>query len=105
MALMERGKVLAGKLVLSGPLELPDGTEVVVHIEPLPPGQKPGTRAACHSRSETEARAGEAVPEEPRSLADLECFGMWADREEMEDSAAWVRRQREQWHLRAAPRD
>jgi hypothetical protein len=27
-------------------------------------------------------------------------IGMWADREDMKDSATWVRRQREQWSER-----
>jgi hypothetical protein len=35
-------------------------------------------------------------------FAALPFFGMWADREEITDSAAWVRREREQWHQRAA---
>jgi hypothetical protein len=30
-----------------------------------------------------------------RPLADLEFCGMWADREDMKDSAAWVRKIRE----------
>ena len=27
-------------------------------------------------------------------------IGMWADREDMQDSVAWVRREREQWNKR-----
>lgn len=30
-------------------------------------------------------------------LAEDPAIGMWADREDMKDSVAWVRRQREQW--------
>jgi len=33
-------------------------------------------------------------------LAEDPAIGMWKDREDMKDSAAWVRRQREQWSER-----
>jgi hypothetical protein len=38
-------------------------------------------------------------------FASLPFFGMWADREEMQDGAAWVRQEREQWQQRAARQD
>jgi hypothetical protein len=35
-----------------------------------------------------------------REFAQLPCFGMWADHEALQDSDAWVRKEREQWHKR-----
>jgi hypothetical protein len=34
-------------------------------------------------------------------FAQLPCFGMWADHEALQESDAWVRKEREQWHRRA----
>ncbi|MBI2843112.1 MAG: DUF2281 domain-containing protein [Armatimonadetes bacterium] len=36
------------------------------------------------------------------SIRSLPFFGMWADREDMTDSAAWVRKERERWDERLA---
>lgn len=77
MSVVVRGTVRSRALDLSDPLPLPEGTEVIVTIEPLP-------------------------SKEPQALSDedfltLPFFGMWADREEMEDSVAWVRKMREAW--------
>jgi hypothetical protein len=80
------GKVRNGTLVLDEPVTLPDGTEVRVRIEPV--GQQPAS--------------GALTPEE---LTRLPFFGMWADREEMADSVAWVRRMRDQWQQRGARQD
>jgi hypothetical protein len=38
-------------------------------------------------------------------LAEDPAIGMWKDREDMKDSAAWVRRQREQWSKRLIPEE
>ena len=53
------------------------------------------------------ARAGEilqqrqqAEPPPDEEFEQLPFFGMHADREDMEDSVAWVRRERERWHER-----
>lgn len=35
MALIEYGKVQDGSILLSKPLPLPEGTEVVIHVEPI----------------------------------------------------------------------
>jgi len=35
-----------------------------------------------------------------KPLTEYEVYGMWADREEMKDSAEWVRKQREAWKVR-----
>jgi hypothetical protein len=73
-----RGKVEKGFLVLDSPLALPDGTEVRVRVEPVPLENAP-------------------PPQEPEEFTRLPFFGMWADREEMADSAEWVQRMRDQW--------
>ena len=80
--LIERGRVQNGSIMFSKPLTLTDGTEVVVCIEPL----------ATESQTAT-SEAGEG-------FAALPFFGMWADREDMKDSTAWVRRNRKQWQQR-----
>jgi hypothetical protein len=40
-----------------------------------------------------------------REFAQLPCFGMWADHEALQDSDAWVRKERAQWHRRASRSD
>lgn len=37
-----------------------------------------------------------------RSIASLRFVGMWADRDDMKDSAKWIREQRAGWIRRAA---
>jgi hypothetical protein len=37
-----------------------------------------------------------------RSIASLRFVGMWADRDDMKDSAKWIREQRAGWISRAA---
>ncbi len=57
--------------------------------------------------------ARERSPEEnqhPSSVrledfARLPFFGMWADREDIRDSTAWVRERRGQWHQRSSRTD
>jgi hypothetical protein len=87
MELMKRGRVQNGTIVFPEGLEFPDGTEVLARIEPvgearqLPPGQ---------------------------SLAEFlsqPFFGMYAGREDREDSVAWVNREREKWHQRSQRQD
>jgi hypothetical protein len=82
MELIERGRIEDGQLVLSHPLGLPDGTDVVVRIEPV-----------------VTAQPTISTEEEFSSLPFL---GMWADREDMADAAAWVYRERERWQERVA---
>jgi hypothetical protein len=87
MAWIGRGKVRGGGIVFPTPLPLPEGTEVVVRIEPA-------------------AREGQqATPGEKQGFASLPFFGMYAGRQDMQDSAAWVREERERWHQRAARPD
>lgn len=80
MAVIERGKVKQGQIVLEHPLELEEGTEVIVRIEPL-------------------SMQSEEVSSSP-NLKALEFFGMWADRDDMVDSVEWVRKERERWKQR-----
>ena len=75
--LIERGTVHKGGLVFAKPLPLSEGTEVTVRIEPL------GTT--------------QPTSEKPEEFAALPFFGMWADREDMHDSVAWVQKERERW--------
>ena len=81
--IIEEGKISNGRIVLSKPLSLPEGTEVRVQIEPIDPD----------NAQSTETEANEDFASQP-------FFGMWADREDMRDSVAWVRKQREKWKER-----
>ncbi|MFN0109815.1 MAG: hypothetical protein ACKVZH_13250 [Blastocatellia bacterium] len=80
MILMERGKVENGQIVLSHPLKLAEGTEVIVQIEP-----------EVYTN-------GDAKLDD---LFSLPFFGMWADRQEMSDSASWVESERAKWQERS----
>lgn len=79
MVMTEHGKVQHGGIVFQQPLALPEGTEVVVHIETVA-GKEQAER-----------------PMSPEDFARLPFFGMWAGRSDMHDSALWVRSEREQW--------
>ena len=81
--IIEQGKVNNGGIVLSKPLSLPEGTEVRIQIKPIDP----------HDSTNT-------IADESEDFANLPCFGMWADREEMRDSVAWLQKAREKWHQR-----
>lgn len=81
--IVEEGKVNDGHIILSKPLSLPEGTEVRVQIELI-------------ESDDTQSKAAKAREE----FANLPCFGMWADREDMRDSVAWLRREREKWQQR-----
>ncbi|MSS70159.1 MAG: hypothetical protein EXS64_01575 [Candidatus Latescibacteria bacterium] len=84
MTFIERGKVQDGSIVFSKPLALPEGTEVVVYIESV------------------EVNGQDAPASGGENFADIPFFGMWAGREDMRDSAAWVQKEREKWHHRTA---
>ena len=76
--IIEEGKVNNGHIVLSKPLSLPEGTKIRVQIEAIETDDTQST-----------------VAEENEDFANQPFFGMWADREDMRDSVAWVRKQRE----------
>ena len=80
--IIEEGKISNGHIVLSKPLSLPEGTEVRVQIEPVDPVIVSNNDSQDKDSNESE------------DFANLPCFGMWADREDMRDSVAWVRKQR-----------
>ena len=87
MIKVERGEVKNGGIVFAEPLGLPEGTQVAVVIEPMP---------------ET---GGSVDLAEESDFNSLPFFGIWADRQEMQDSTAWVRRERERWQQRVARQD
>ncbi len=86
MTWLEHGRIQDGAIVLTKPLPLPEGTEVTVRIE-----------AASGSEEEVAAIGG--------GFLSLAFFGMWAERADMDDSSAWVRREREQWQQRTCRQD
>lgn len=86
--IIEEGKISNGHIVLSKPLSLPEGTEVRIQIEPVDPVPVDGDNSQNTNSGESE------------DFANLPCFGMWADREDMRDSVAWLRKEREKWKRR-----
>jgi hypothetical protein len=86
--IIEEGKVNNGHIVLSKPLSLPEGTEVRVQIELMDLTSVNGDNNQNTDSDESE------------DFANLPCFGMWADREDMRDSVAWLRKEREKWQQR-----
>jgi predicted DNA-binding antitoxin AbrB/MazE fold protein len=78
--IIEQGEINNGNIVLSKPLSLPEGTKVRIQIEPIDTDDNQSTTA-----------------DDSEDFTKLPCFGMWADREDMRDSVAWVRKQREKW--------
>ncbi len=85
MSSIHRGKVSGRSIVFSEPLAIPDGTDVAVRIEPL--GMEADGTAAADG------------------FGTLSFFGLWADREDLRDSSAWVRREREKWRDRLTRQD
>ncbi len=80
---MERvgyGSVQNGQVMLAEPLDFPEGTEVVVHIEIVD--------------------GAETAPPTTEHFTSLPFFGMWADRADMSDSVAWVEKERRKWPRR-----
>jgi hypothetical protein len=62
MRIVQRARIQNGQIVLSSPLDLPDGTEVTVTIEAV--------EGVCPE------------PEEPIECSSPPCFAAWVDREE-----------------------
>ena len=86
--IIEAGTISNGRIVLSKPLSLPEGTEVRVQIETVDPDAISGDNSQDKDSNESE------------DFANLPFFGMWADREDMRDSVEWVRKQRKKWKER-----
>lgn len=78
--IVEQGTVSNGGIVLSKPLLLPEGTKVRIQVETIDAND--GTTTGT---------------DDAEDFASLPCFGMWADREEMHDSVAWLKKEREKW--------
>jgi hypothetical protein len=76
----ERGKIHSGSIVLDEPIDLPEGTEVIVHVEPV---------VLEH-----------ASPGNGNEFENLPFFGMWAYRDDLTDSVAWVGKERDKWQER-----
>jgi hypothetical protein len=74
-----RGHIQNGAIVLAQAAPLPNGTEVDVRIE------------------STDAPR---VYDSNSSFTSLPFFGMWSDRQDLEEADQWLRNQREQWHQR-----
>ena len=70
--MIAHGKVKEGTILFTEPVSLPDGTAVVVHIE-----------------------VEKHPPFPPDAFLKLPFFAMYRDREDLEDSVAWVRKERE----------
>lgn len=77
--IIEQGEINDGNIVLPKPLSLPEGTKVRIQIEPI---------------LDTDDKDAK-IDIEKEEFSKLPCFGMWADREDVRDSVAWVRKLRE----------
>ncbi len=86
--IIEDGKVNNGHIVLSKPLSLPEGTEVRVQIEFI---DLTSVNGGDNQHTDSD---------ESEDFANLPCFGMWADRGDMRDSVAWLRKERKKWQQR-----
>ena len=84
--IIEKGKVNNGHIIFSKPLSLPEGTEVIVQINPIDVEKIVDANETQNTETD-----------EHEEFANLPFFGMWADRTDMQDSVAWVRKQREKW--------
>lgn len=62
MRMIQRARIQDGQIILSAPVDLPDGTEVTVSIEAV--------EGACPE------------PEEPIECSSPPCFAAWAERED-----------------------
>ena len=76
--IIEQGEINNGNIILTKPISLPEGTKVRIQIEPIDADDK--------NQSTTS--------DEHENFANLPFFGMWADREDIPDSVAWVRKLR-----------
>ena len=89
MTIVEHGTISNGGIALDKPLPLPDGSKVVVQVE-----------------IETPAVENQTIPENgSEEFASLPFFGQWADREDMADSAEYVRKERAKWRQRPYRQD
>ena len=80
MERVEYGTIQNGQVILAEPLDFPEGTEVVVHVETVD--------------------CAETAPSSAEDFTSLPFFGMWVDRADMSDSVAWVEKERAKWPRR-----
>jgi hypothetical protein len=74
-----RGRIQGGVVIPDAPLDLPDGLEVEVRITSADPANA------------SQPSYGPVIDS---------VFGMWRGRDDMADSVAWVRKQRDEWQNR-----
>jgi hypothetical protein len=82
-------------------LELSD-EQVIELVKQLSPTSK---RKVIEELSKNAFTGGGELPSAPVEVEDfisLPCFGMWADHEAMDDSVAWVRKERARWQKRTS---
>ena len=70
-------------IVPDEPIELPRNQELEIEVRVV---------TASRRRRKSKRPAGR--------ITSLPFFGLWANREDMKDSAAWVRKERERWSER-----
>jgi len=87
MVEVARGVIHGSNIVLSEPLPLPEGAEVILRIE-----------LANANRLDEQTLSLEEFKQLP-------CWGMWKDREDMADSEVWLRKERERWNQRLSTVD
>ena len=89
MIIIERGIVSGGGIALDRPLELPEGSQVIVRIET--------------------ASLEAASPQEPDAIEKLRAafpfVGQWADRNDIPDSAEHIAQERAKWQQRPFRQD
>ncbi|MBI2844063.1 MAG: hypothetical protein HYX78_11745 [Armatimonadetes bacterium] len=85
MAIIIRAHYDGKAIIPEGRLDLPPDQPLEVEVRVLSPEAAP-----------TEAK----IP-----VTSLPFFGMWADREDMKDSVAWVNKERRKWSKRLTRRD
>lgn len=85
MTVVQRGKIKGKTIVFPKSLGIPEGTEVYVRVETV---------------EEVEGTDKAAL-----AFANLDFFGMWADRADLPDSVTWVNEERATWQTRSDRRD
>jgi len=86
MPIVAHGTIHGATIELRGSPRLRAGSKVRMLIEPVEGNRRKASRKVKDIRS-------------------LAFFGMWRDRDDLGDSADWVRKERERWHQRASRRD
>jgi hypothetical protein len=90
MIVTENGVISNGGIALDNPLPLPEGSKVVVHVEV----------------ASTETTPKSSPPDVSAEIfAAFPFFGQWADRQDIPDSAEYVRQERAKWQQRPYRQD